>query len=534
MSFRSRVLDALNIEKRSIKLPIKEVFYGKQYVTSKSKHFPAACALDSLGGLITGSALAADLSSNSQTSSGTQFEGAHSSGVGAYVDWSIQGDYVTAVVAGDVSLPGDYYIVNETDGPATGNPSFTRLSTVHADWSVSDAVTLQLTANTGSIYMIKHTAPNGTDTVFGPKFRVAGSGKKYDIGGGHSQTLDYLGFVMGDEVSSIDLAAAQDEGHMDDGPASKQKPYPVNSGEVDTGFHYLGSIYDEDNKKLLAMRKSAITPEEYRTGPDDEKMWPSDHLEQCRLLTDNPMADSLIYHQTRLSFLITGIQKPDETLMGAASNHRGLVRMLIFRPIIPSCRLHINSVNGKPSIRTDYLPNMDTELFYSGKKLLGGRMDVDVAFDSNDVAQDAVTFGLDKFDTVEPTMNLDTDSIYYGKAVPLRDGDQATHRLSPFDLITAPINRKKYKVIVDKTFHLDTQHHGVASMRTEHVTIPYHLEAKFAGRIPEVSDGVQTGNLTDQTFNEPLNMKSKPIIMFLSLDQTLSVQPTGYTVISEA
>merc|ERR1711959_564478 len=112
----------------------------------------------------------------------------------------------------------------------------------------------------------------------------------------------------------------------------------------------------------------------------------------------------------------------------------------------------------------------------------------------------------DAFDRVDPELNIDPDSMYYGDVVPVRTGD--THSLSPFDMVTAPINRKKYKVIVDKTFHLDTQHHGVASMRTEHVTIPYHLEAKFAGRIPEVSDGVQTGNLTDTTFNEPLNMKS--------------------------
>jgi hypothetical protein len=103
--------------------------------------------------------------------------------------------------------------------------------------------------------------------------------------------------------------------------------------------------------------------------------------------------------------------------------------------------------------------------------------------------------------------------------------------LSPFDLITSPVNRKKYKVIADKTFHLDTQHHGVASMRSESVTIPYHMETKFAGRVPNNDTG---RTLSDVTHDEPLNMKSKPIIMFLSLDQKLSVQPTGYTVISES
>lgn len=510
MTFRSRVLDALNIEKRSIKLPVKEVFGGQQYVVSKSKMFPDSVVTDPMA----------------ESLSGYAFDDR--------VVWSVNASNgnIEATLTGrdDVPAPNEPTGVYSLESLANSGaaPNFTFDGSSH---------TLSAPFQAGTIYEVRYVgnaANAGTDIMLSG-YKTAGFGKKYAIGGGHCQTLDYLGFVVGKPLSAIELAAAQDSGHLDDGPASKQKPYPADtSGAISTGFHYLGGIYDDGNKRLQAMRKSAITPEEYRTGPDDEKNWPSDHMEQCRLLTDDPMADSLIYHQTRLSFLITGIKRPDSEIMGAASNHRGLVRCIVFRPLIPTAKLHMNSVNGKPSIRTDYLPNIDTELFYSGKKLLGGRMDSDIDFDNNDFAQEAVTFGLDKFDTVDPTLNLDTDSIYYGKPVPLPDSAQGTHRLSPFDLITAPINRKKYKVIVDKTFHLDTQHHGVASMRTEHITIPYNMQAKFAGRIPEVSDNVQTGHLTDNTFNEPLNMKSKPIIMFLSLDQTLSVQPTGYTVISEA
>lgn len=411
MSFRSRVHDALNITKRSVKLPIKEVLLGKQYVVSKSKNF-------------------------------------HS----------------------DVSISGDT--------------------------------------------------------------------TKYDIGGGHSQTLDYLGFIMGDEVNPVTLTSAQDSGNLDDGPISTQRPYPTASDDstgTDTGFHYLGGLYDENNELLTAMRKSAITPTAYETG-DDNIDWPSQHLEQAQLLSSNPSADALIYHQTKLEFLITGILKPE---FDQASNHRGLVRMLIVRPIIPSARLHMNGVNGKPIIRTDYLPNIDTELFYSGKKMLGGRMLNTRSHDAND-SNNAVTFGLDKMDAELPVMNLDPDSIYYGKMAPSRTSAATEHRLSAFDLITAPINRKKFKVISDQTFHMDTQHHGVASMRTQHVTIPYHFEAKFAGRVPYQLGPNDTGydanlvnSLTNDTFNEPLNMKSKPIILFLSMDQKLSVQPTGFTVISE-
>jgi len=355
--------------------------------------------------------------------------------------------------------------------------------------------------------------------------------KKYDIGAGHCQTLDHVTFVMGKEVEPITLTSTENSDSMQDGPESTQKPYPVDSGfasdgttPVVTGAYYLGGLYDESNKKLQSMRKSAPATVGYYTG-DDHKSWPSGELEQMQLLTANPYADSLIYHQTKLTFLITGIQRPD---FDRASNQRGLVRLLIVRPIIPSAKLHMNGVTGKPTIRTDYLPNIDTELFYSGKRMLGGRLDPTRAHDDNN-SNSCVTFGLDKMDKELPTMNLDTDSIYYGKMAPCYTS--SSHRLSPFDLITSPVNRKKYKVIVDKSFHLDTQHHGVASMRTEHVTIPYHMEAKFAGRKPANDTG---RTLQATTFNEPLNMKSKPIIMFMSLDQKLSVQPTGYTVISEA
>ena len=301
MSFRSRVHDALNIVKGSVKLPVDEVLLGKQYVSSKSKVFDAAVTL--------------------------------------------------------------------------------------------------------------------ADTT------------KYDIGGGHCQTLDHLTFVMGDEIQSIDLASARNSADMDDGPASKQKPYPVNSSgapgsATDTGAHYLGGLYDESNQKLQSLRKSAITPVAYETG-DDHKDWPSTEFVQNQLLMSNPYADSLIYHQTKLTFLITGIQRPG---FDQASNQRGLVRLLIVRPIIPNAKLHMNGVTGKPIIRTDYLPNIDTELFYSGKRMLGGRIDSTKAHDAND-SNTCVTFGLDKMDKALPEMNLDTDSIYYGKMAPCYTA--TSHRLSP-------------------------------------------------------------------------------------------------------
>ena len=63
----------------------------------------------------------------------------------------------------------------------------------------------------------------------------------------------------------------------------------------------------------------------------------------------------------------------------------------------------MNGVNSKQIIRTDYLPNIDTELFYSGKKMLGGRMLNTRSHDAND-SNNAVTFGLDKMDAELPVM----------------------------------------------------------------------------------------------------------------------------------
>ena len=55
----------------------------------------------------------------------------------------------------------------------------------------------------------------------------------------------------------VTLTSAQDSGNLDDGPISTQRPYPTagHSDGTDTGFHYLGGLYDENNELLTAMRK---------------------------------------------------------------------------------------------------------------------------------------------------------------------------------------------------------------------------------------------------------------------------------------
>jgi len=426
-SFRAKVLDALNIVKTSIKLPVEHVHCGKQFVVSKEKVFPAAVAVD-----------------------------------------------------------GD---------------------TTH-----------------------------------------------YQIGGEHYQTLDYVGFVVGKSQEANVQSANINAGALTDGPEHTQKPYPTGSSGtgsdsdpyVDTGFHYLNGLYNESSEKLASMRKSSLVPARYdsmnvpatsNVDVHTHKDWPSTVIEQVQLLNENPYADALMYHQMKLTFLITGVQKPDNTY-GAASNQRGIVRMLVIRPIVPSARLQFNGATNKPVIRTDYLPNFDTDVFYSGKQMLGGRLsNEDDLSNRSDIS---TTFGLDYRAPTQRNINCDVDSMYYGKEVPTGIESTDVHKLSPFDILGAPVNRKKYKVIEDRTFTLDTQHHGKNSIRREDLTIPFHMMAKFGGRIPVTqSDGgdpantVLTGALSDNTYNDPHNMPSKPIIMFLSLDQKLSIQCTGYTVISE-
>ena len=132
---------------------------------------------------------------------------------------------------------------------------------------------------------------------------------------------------------------------------------------------------------------------------------------------------------------------------------------------------------------------------------------------------------------MQTEMQTDPDSLHYGHIKP---HEGVAHDLSAFDIFSAPINREKYAVVADKTFTLDTRHHGVASTRIENVTIPFNKKVKFGGRKPYTTDNdVQTGMLSEDTWDDPLNFRSRPIVMMLSLDQKISCQVTGYTAISE-
>jgi len=381
-------------------------------------------------------------------------------------------------------------------------------------------------------------------------------------GGTVKQKLDVLGFVIGNDV--------QDGVYKNMYPITMEKTAIVKStGSHDddyNGFHALNGLYDVHNSELRTMRKASIPDlsdeimyvQGDTTAPADHghHMWPDNTLGQMRLLTENPYADSLFYHSTRLSFLLTGITVPD--MSEKASNHRGVVRMLIVRPRVPSVKTRWSGISGRPSINMDYPPHFDTDLFYSKTKTLGGRLDTGLLTRFTDTASGSVysnrkthltpSFGLKKYADPDPQINqvvsdpsisnsaiindVPDIQLHYGHPIP---SDGTNHTLSAYDVLTAPINREKYAVVVDKMVTLDTLHHGVASKRIENVVIPYNKKVKFSGRkstTTATADGVSK-QLGSSVETEPVNFQSRPIIMFLSMDQKISAQVTGYTTISE-
>jgi len=72
-------------------------------------------------------------------------------------------------------------------------------------------------------------------------------------------------------------------------------------------------------------------------------------------------------------------------------------------------------------------------------------------------------------------------------------------------------------------------HHGAASQHIANITIPYNKKVRFPGRKEQGS----TGFLSYHTIDEPLNMSSRPIVLFLSYNQKISASVEGWTAISE-
>jgi len=398
------------------------------------------------------------------------------------------------------------------------------------------------------------------------------------IGGGAiKQSLDVLGFVVGKDVYESNMDGYDASTNPTPGVSYKNM-YPIttppligtstavksndasgltrvgHAGGHDalyTGFHCLNGLYDSESKELQHMRKSALPVSDMdtmggttaalaSTAEHSHKDWPDNIMDQHHLLNENPYADSLYYHSMKLSLLLTGITIPD--VSEKASNHRGVLRMLILRPRIPSIKMRWDGVSNQPHINMAHPPHWDTDLFYTKKRTMGGRMDKVTRTNTANIAANATatpaivgtfdadkshmipTFGLMRHANTMPNIDNDVKSLHYGHRVP---GNGIDHDFTSYDVLTAPINRDKYAVVVDRMVALDTVHHGVASKRLENIIIPFNKKIKFPGRKGD------SNLLTSETIDEPVNMASRPIIMFLSMDQKISCQVTGYTTISE-
>lgn len=414
------------------------------------------------------------------------------------------------------------------------------------------------------------------------------------VGGGcFTQSLDVLGFVVGKEIQepswsltdntnmgqagnsslyknmypittpqTLELASPVTAAASTDSNAYSREGHAGGQDKFYTGFHYLNGLYDSSSKELKHMRKSALEPVDMQsinpsTATDhSHKDWPNNPIDQHHLLNEFPYSDALYYHSMRLSLLLTGITVPD--VSEAASNHRGLVRLLIVRPRLPNIKMRWDGVANQPHINMAYPPHWDTDLFYSKRRTLGGRMEQTVhtnvensetgaQVNHADESHLTPTFGLLKRATALPQIDNEVDSLHYGHRLPSVESPAVVadptadppiaavdavvlkdHEFTSYDVLTAPINREKYAVIVDKMVTLDTLHHGVASKRVDNIVIPFNKKIKFPGR-KQFSDT----QLSDSTIDEPLNLESRPVIMMLSMDQKISAQITGYTTITE-
>ena len=291
---------------------------------------------------------------------------------------------------------------------------------------------------------------------------------------GKKDRIEVLGFVVGhDPGTAAVLPDCTDRA----------------ANQVYTGMHYLGGIYDKTNRELQAMRKSGVKHLAQQSmhdpsGATDEHThtdWPSDSAEQAIKLNEDPYCDSLFYHNTSVRFFLTGLDDVNSGVaaghsMGDLSaNHRGTVRCLVLRPRIPKVHMRTDGSSDSFIINHDYLPDWETELFYDRKKQLGGRLKDDclphteaasnaygtiqAPYRSTDEHSNAiVSYGMDFHASANPDVEVNFDSVHYGYQKPTKD--TTAHGLTPFDILTSPINKKKYAVLSDQTFTLDSLHHG--------------------------------------------------------------------------
>ena len=404
-----------------------------------------------------------------------------------------------------------------------------------------------------------------------------------------AERLEVLGFVVGEDPGDHGASVQQP---LRNGFLSSLPDCTDREGtQKHTGFHYLGGLYDSSNARLQAMRKSCPMPLDMQTQYQEvdaaglyqpgsthnalamhsHKDWPSNADDQAIKLTEDPFADALYYHKTQIRFLLTGIDDVGTAASGdAASNHRGTVRMLVLRPRTPAIRTRVEGSSGQFILNHGYMPNWDTELFYDKNKQLGGKLgtgieahtsyhdeliaqlaenrstmteaqieamefrisnNLDHPTSGGDDSEVSVTYGLNRREKHDRTLINVPTSVHFGHYTPTV-GEE--HGLTPTDLLMSKINKHKYAVLHDEVFTLDSLHHGAAAQHIAHVNIPYYKKVRFAGR--QVTYNETTGavsGLSNHTNDEPMNLASRPIVLFLSYNQKISASVEGWTAISE-
>ena len=401
-----------------------------------------------------------------------------------------------------------------------------------------------------------------------------------------SERLEVLGFVVGDDpgiAPQLPDALNRDSNNSDDYTGIHYLGGLYDSTNRKLMKMRKAGITPPELDSLYQPGLTTTTTASNVVNEHTHTDWPDSATEQALLLNNNPAADALYYHKTQLRFLLTGIDDITKGDSGDnASNHRGTIRMLVLRPRTPAVRTRVDGTSGEFIINHDYMPNWDTQLFYDRSKQLGGKLDKTALPHTQNASSahsthqqhpshgasgstlsptnllkhpdadsvyssEIVSYGLKYAERPSRYLQTNTQSVHYGHYQPTYIPATPTaadvpHVLTATDLLMSKINKQKYAVLHDECFTLDSLHHGAAAQHIVNVNIPYNKKVKFAGRVPFTqtvteTDGTETVTVIDQlspqTLDEPMNMSSRPIVLFLSYNQKISASVEGWTAISE-
>ena len=276
-SFRAKVLDALDIHKKTIKLQVNERF-PKTFSTTAAATTDAA------------------------------YFGEPAVELGVYSETGYATDGTGAVVNGPVD-----YCISKCVKQTTIGPCFTAGTGETAQLQKLDVLGFVVGDRPGLSNPSGGVAGLGAQPGFSDLANTAGYPTIYM--NSYPDTLEKAGTLVDYDYD------------LDTGTQS------LDTNKY-SGFHYLNGLYDPKCKELQHMRKSALPVDDLDTmsgtiqnggilADHSHKDWPDNLNDQVHLMNEFPYSDSLFYHQMRLSMLITGITIPGSS--EKASNHRGII-----------------------------------------------------------------------------------------------------------------------------------------------------------------------------------------------------------------